>query len=229
MNRVLPILAAAALLATAAPAVSTASGISSLESDEIDMSFSLLTSEFYKKVDQQAVLDSARAEMTDFLVKSGVKDPKLAALHASDDPAAWGAFAEIARRLAASAKAANVTIALRTAPGTLCENAADLRRFKKDVDSAWLRFAPEPAMLGAPGDGEAVLAKSVIAFCPIEHLATFAAAGDVEAPAAVRALARFRGFVVLERREVEAPRDAYHHAIERFAALRASSLELRPA
>jgi sugar phosphate isomerase/epimerase len=151
------------------------------------------------------------------------------ALRASDDPAAWGAFAEVARTLAASAKSSNVTIALRPAPGTLCENAADLRRFTKDVDSAWLRFAPEPATLGAAGDGEAVLSKAVIAFCPIERLATFAGAGDAEAPAAIRALARFRGFVVLERREVDAPRDAYHRALERFAALRASSLELRPA
>jgi len=87
MNRVLPILAAAALLATAAPVASTASGISGLESDEIEMSYSLLTSEFYKKVDQQTVLDSARAEMADFLVKSGVKDAKIATLRATDDPA----------------------------------------------------------------------------------------------------------------------------------------------
>jgi sugar phosphate isomerase/epimerase len=205
--------------------------------------FPRLDPEYVAQVKKLAVdlgLSIAAVSARDFFSGTGAASLELAvalgapvvaapAPHASDDPAAWGAFAEIARRLAASAKAANVTIALRTAPGTLCENAADLRRFKKDVDSAWLRFAPEPAMLGAPGDGEAVLAKSVIAFCPIEHLATFAAAGDVEAPAAVRALARFRGFVVLERREVEAPRDAYHHAIERFAALRASSLELRPA
>jgi len=87
MNRVLPILAVTALLATATPIASTASGISSLEGDEIEMSFSLLTSEFYKKVDQQAALDGARAQLSDLLERSGVKDPKLASLRAAEDPA----------------------------------------------------------------------------------------------------------------------------------------------
>jgi len=86
MNRVLPTLAAAALLATVAPTATTASGISGLESDEIEMSFSLLDSEFYKKVDQQAALDSARAELSDFLEKSGTAKPKIANLRAVDDP-----------------------------------------------------------------------------------------------------------------------------------------------
>jgi carboxyl-terminal processing protease len=86
MKRVLPILAATALLATATPGATTASGISGLEGDEIEMSFSLLTTEFYKKVDQQTALDGANAEMLDFLEHSGVKSPKLTALHATDDP-----------------------------------------------------------------------------------------------------------------------------------------------
>jgi carboxyl-terminal processing protease len=86
MKRVLPILAVTALLATATPGATTASGISGLESDEIEMSFSLLTSEFYKKVDQQTALDGANAEMLDFLEHSGVKSPKITALHATDDP-----------------------------------------------------------------------------------------------------------------------------------------------
>jgi hypothetical protein len=42
MNRALPILAAAALLITAAPGASAPSGISGLEGDEIEMSYSLL-------------------------------------------------------------------------------------------------------------------------------------------------------------------------------------------
>jgi hypothetical protein len=150
---------------------------------------------------------------------------------ASEDPAAWGAFTELTRNLASSAKASNITIAVRDAPGTLCEDAAGLRRLKKDVDSAWVRFAPEAASLGPSSESAAVLTKSVIAFHSIERLAAFATAGDAEAATTVRALARFRGFVVLERREAEAeaPRDAYHLAIERFAALRATTLNVQPA
>jgi carboxyl-terminal processing protease len=87
MKRVLPILAATALLATAIiPSATTASGISGLEGDEIEMSFSLLTSEFYKKVDQQVALDGARAELVDYLDHSGVKAAKVPALHAVEDP-----------------------------------------------------------------------------------------------------------------------------------------------
>ena len=87
MKRVLPILAATALLATAIiPSATTASGISGLEGDEIEMSFSLLTSEFYKKVDQQVALDGARAELEDYLEHSGVKPAKVPALRASEDP-----------------------------------------------------------------------------------------------------------------------------------------------
>jgi len=85
MNRVFPVLAAAALLATALPSATTASGLSSVESDEIEMSYSLLDQEFYKKVDQQTVLDGAREQVVSFLEKAGIKNPKVAELHASDD------------------------------------------------------------------------------------------------------------------------------------------------
>ena len=86
MRRVLPVLAATALLVTAIPSGTTASGLSSMESDEIKMSFSLLSSEFYKKVDPQIALDSARSEIVAYLQKSGVKAPKVPQLKAVEDP-----------------------------------------------------------------------------------------------------------------------------------------------
>jgi hypothetical protein len=148
---------------------------------------------------------------------------------ATSDPAAWGAFADRARSLSSAAKAANVTLALRNAPGTLCESASDLRRLAKDVDSAWLRFAPEPATFGTPDEGDALLSKSVIAYHAIEQQATFATPADEAAPALIRALARFRGFVVLERDGNDASREGYHRALDRFAALRSNALTMRPA
>ena len=86
MKRAYPVLAAAALLATALPWATTASGLSSVESDEIEMSYSLLTQEFYKKVDQQTILDGARGEVITFLEKAGVKNPHVATIRATDDP-----------------------------------------------------------------------------------------------------------------------------------------------
>jgi carboxyl-terminal processing protease len=82
----LPILAAAGMLAMAVPSATTASGLSGVESDEIEMSYSLLNSEFYKKVDQQAALDGARAEIIAYLEKQGIKSPHVPEVRAVNDP-----------------------------------------------------------------------------------------------------------------------------------------------
>ena len=87
IKRIATVFAAAALLATSTPGASRASGLSSVENNEIEMSFSLLQSEFYKKVDPQVTLDGARANMLAFLEKQGVKSPRVAQLKAVDDPA----------------------------------------------------------------------------------------------------------------------------------------------
>ncbi|MGB8265010.1 MAG: hypothetical protein WCE44_01675 [Candidatus Velthaea sp.] len=67
----------------------------------------------------------------------------LAALPPPGDvpPATFVAAVATAKLLARAAKAANVTILLSPAPGTIAPAAADLRHFLKDVDSAWLRYA----------------------------------------------------------------------------------------
>ena len=86
IKRVLPVLAAAALLTTAAPSATTASGLSGLENNEIEMTLSLLTSEFYKKVDPQVTLDGARTNLVALLEKQGIKTPKVPQFRAVEDP-----------------------------------------------------------------------------------------------------------------------------------------------
>jgi sugar phosphate isomerase/epimerase len=145
---------------------------------------------------------------------------------ASSDPAAWGTFADAAKRCARLAKDRNVTLALRNAPETLCANGADLRRLAKDVDSAWLRFAPNLAHL-AQDEAHTLLPKSAIAIHTIADLSTFAATSDGEAPALIARLARFRAFVVLDAQVTAAAEHdphAYHNALARFAAIRAQAL-----
>jgi hypothetical protein len=142
---------------------------------------------------------------------------------ATPDPEAWGRFAASAKAASRLAKACNVTLALRNAPQTLCENGSDLKRLVKDVDSAWLRFGPDLASLGAD-EAATLIPKSVIATYSIGEIAHFACDGDAEAGAVLSALQRFRGFVVLERTDLRGPREAYHAALERFARLRARSL-----
>jgi len=89
MQRTLPFIAAASvLLVSTLPAVGRATAISSVDNDELRMSYSLLASEFYKKVDPQIALDGARAGMLAFIERGGIKSPVLPALHAGPDPAA---------------------------------------------------------------------------------------------------------------------------------------------
>jgi hypothetical protein len=143
---------------------------------------------------------------------------------ASDDPAAWSALVDGARAAASEGKRRNVTVAVRNAPGTLCAGASELKRLAKDVDSAWLRFAPDPSAFGALDSSAGIVAKAVLCAYTIADLERFATAADSAAPTLVRALHRFRGFVLLDRVPGPAPREAYHGALERFRALRASAL-----
>lgn len=143
---------------------------------------------------------------------------------AEPDPEAWGTFADAVKERSRAAKRANVTLAARNAPGTLCADSSDLKRLAKDVDSAWLRFAFDGAAFGATDAATGVLAKSVIAAHVIGDATTFATNLDAEAASVVGSLARFRGFVVLETHSAPEPREAYHHALRRFASLRANAL-----
>jgi carboxyl-terminal processing protease len=90
MKRFVPIILAAALVFTAArmPSARAAGPLSSVESDELQMSYSLLTSEFYKKTDAQVLLTAVHARLVSFLEKNGVTAPQVPSPHAADDPSA---------------------------------------------------------------------------------------------------------------------------------------------
>lgn len=93
MKRVTASLAAALLIVTAVriPSARAASGLSPVETEELTMSYSLLTSEYYKKTDAQTLLDGARGGIVTYLKKNGVASPNLPIVHAAlggDDPAA---------------------------------------------------------------------------------------------------------------------------------------------
>jgi hypothetical protein len=160
------------------------------------------------------------------LVEDGVLDAAVAlgaplvlvrAPEAGDDARAWGAFTDRLQQLARTAKSVNVTLGLQNVPGTLCATPADLRRAAKDVDSSWLRFALDPVAPGAADGAAAILPKTVLATHTVERLAAFGQSGDPVADDLIARLARFRGFVVLDRGDETAPRASFHSAVERFA------------
>lgn len=90
MKRLLP--AALALLLTAAPATVPAAtpqaatpALSAQQANELITSYAHLTTEYYKKVDKQAVFDGVRNNIVAYLRANGVMNAKLPALRASDD------------------------------------------------------------------------------------------------------------------------------------------------
>ena len=112
--------------------------------------------------------------------------PLLAAPLAAETTLSWS---EQRDRLAAAtslAKAANVTLALRDAPGTFAAGAHELKRVSKEADSAWLRFAITPEHF-APDDLAALASNTVLLW---SRACATASVGP--------AFAAFRGYLVLD-------------------------------
>ena len=65
-------------------------------------------------------------------------------------PATFVETVGVAKAFSRAAKAANVTLIVPAAPGTLGEDLAGVKHLIKDVDSAWLRACPS-ALLGDAG------------------------------------------------------------------------------
>jgi carboxyl-terminal processing protease len=64
-------------------AAAATAAVSPTDAAEISTTYDHLTTDFYKKVDPQAVLDSVRAELLAAMRTAGVKNPSLPAMHAS--------------------------------------------------------------------------------------------------------------------------------------------------
>lgn len=60
------------------------------------------------------------------------------------------------------AKSANITLAVRNAPGTFAASEHDCKRVAKETDSAWLRYGLEPAAFGSATDMTPLREKTVL-------------------------------------------------------------------
>ena len=136
---------------------------------------------------------------------------------ASEDAGAWSAFVEAAKTCARAAKQVGVVVGLANAPGTLCATTSDLKRIAYDVDGSWLRYALAPLAASDGDDLASLLPKTVITMTDLD-------AANARASELVRALARFRGFVVVTSDAHDLTKTTYHDAIARFLAQRATAL-----
>jgi sugar phosphate isomerase/epimerase len=121
--------------------------------------------------------DEERAAILDDAAALGAPLVVCALPPPSEIPAAGYNESVRAGKLAArAAKSVNVTLALRNSAHTPGSSAADLKRYAKDVDSAWLRFALDLDEL-SDEDRALLEPRSVIAYANdfFGHLAGFRA------------------------------------------------------
>jgi sugar phosphate isomerase/epimerase len=111
------------------------------------------------------------------------------------------------------AKAANITLALRNAPGTFAASVHDCKRASKEADSAWLRYGIEPAALDAASDPHALEGKTVLLWW------------DAASEPHLEGWEDFRGFVAFDRGAGDATMPEMQSAMRRWHIARAN-LEL---
>ncbi|HEY1728575.1 MAG TPA: S41 family peptidase [Candidatus Baltobacteraceae bacterium] len=81
-----PALAIALASSNLPHSASAASGLTALQRDELSYSYRQLVTQYYKDVDAQRALDTARGHIIALLKHDGVKKPMLPALHATNNP-----------------------------------------------------------------------------------------------------------------------------------------------
>ncbi|HEY5349446.1 MAG TPA: hypothetical protein VIJ64_06930 [Candidatus Lustribacter sp.] len=147
----------------------------------------------------RAVLDVARA----------LGAPLVSAALASETAMSWSE--QVARIGIATglAKSANVTLALRNAPGTYAATAYDCKRITKEADSAWLRYGLDPAVFDAAGNWEPLAEKNVLLWC------------DALAQPSFRWEA-FNGFIALDRADGAMTMPEMNDAMRRWRIARAN-------
>jgi len=118
--------------------------------------------------------------------------PLVAAPLAAETTWSWSEQLAALGTATSLAKADNVTLAVRNAPGTFAATTHDCKRVAKETDSAWLRFGPEPRALDAASDPSALAANSVLLWSNVGD-ETERSVGDV-----IRGFAQFRGYLALD-------------------------------
>jgi hypothetical protein len=130
--------------------------------------------------------------------------PLVAARLATETALAWTEALDrigVATRLA---KQANITLAVRNAPGTYAATVHDCKRVSKEADSAWLRFGLEPAAFDAASNPLDLSGKAVLLWT------------DDRLEPDPNSWSDFRGFMVLDRPGGDATPEEMKQALLRW-------------
>ena len=107
------------------------------------------------------------------------------------------------------AKQANVTLAVRNAPGTFAASSHDCKRVSKEADSAWLRFGLDPAAFDGASDLSGLEPKRVLLW------------QSIDAPVPADGYA-FIGFVALDRADGSCTLPEMQRALREWRRARAT-------
>ena len=118
--------------------------------------------------------------------------PLVAGTLAREVDLAWSDQLARLNSATAMAKALNVTLAVRNAPGTFAASTHDCKRVAKEADSAWLRFGPEPRTFDAASDPRELAANAVLLWCGIGEQT------ERSIDATIAGFPAFRGHVALD-------------------------------
>lgn len=88
--------------------------------------------------------------------------PLVAAPLALETETSWSEQLALLGVATSLAKALNVTLAVRNAPNTFAASGHDYKRVAKEADSAWLRYGPEPQLLDAASEPQALNSNTVL-------------------------------------------------------------------
>jgi sugar phosphate isomerase/epimerase len=106
---------------------------------------------------------------------AAVGAPLLAAPLGRDTNLSWSEQLGRLNSATSLAKAVNVTLAVRNAPGSFASTAHDCKRVSKEADSAWLRFGLDPAALDAINAADIVGANAVLLWSGVAEATPHAA------------------------------------------------------
>jgi sugar phosphate isomerase/epimerase len=113
--------------------------------------------------------------------------PLLSGRLAAETALSWSEQLERLNTASSLAKSANVTLALRNAPGTFAATEHDCKRATKETDSAWLRYGLELAAFSAGTDIRPLREKTVLLWVDAREETLDATWSD------------FHGFAVIEK------------------------------
>ncbi len=161
------------------------------------------------------------AMRAEFEMASGLAAPLLATQLPSELQMSWSEALARVGQATSLAKQYNITLAVRNVTDTLGATSQNLKRLSKEVDSAWLRFAPELEMFDAGSEPAAIIPKTVLAW-HVHSDSEVESDEDAQMNRLFSLLKDFRGFLAVDSRDGAGNADSMRAAFVKLRTMMAT-------